>query len=1004
MAAGFVGRLLSLILTLGFAQASLSDGSFYRHESWEARSSSALKSHWNITNGLPQTSVRAISADTQGFIWVGTENGLARFDGIQFEIYNSRNTSALTSNWIDALHTDSEGRLWIATADGLVVREDNTFIRVGDSHVGTRATAFSQTEDGNLWMGAKGLWTIAKTGQTLSTPYQGQVKQLASHGNTLWILGDDNTISSYRNNQLHRSRLPDTGSGDPVSITSTAYGVYAATANKVFRLQVNARGELRTEDISSPPGVIATLGGMPSGNLMLFTEKGELWVHHNERQWRQLATTSTLQLQSRKPVTFTHADTIWIGTITSGLHAFWDSDVHKEGRGSLLESTQAWSFFVDQNLHAATDHGVFTRDTEGHWTLRIASAHLDGKASYSFWRDDATEWIGTRAGLYLRDRHSGAIRKSPTLGARQINNLIRDGDTLWIATNRGLFRYHIASRETTSIEKVAKQSIRTIFRDSQNTLWIGTEAGLVTLDADTWQWVELPVPGSVFVSGIAELSTGEIVIASYGEGLFIQDTGNQWTQLGLNEGLPFENLFSLSANDSQLWVSSGSGVFTLSTTELAQGNVVAKVVLRDDNTFPGRDRLRCCNGAGNNRSAIFDGRNFLPTLDGVLSVPLDRQKSVNSPVIVNGVMVDDHRLEVTLAERQISLSQERRNIQFAFTTPVFGNENVPSYRYRLVPSNPEWSYPADRQIAYFTNLPPGQSTFEVEARAAGNTWRSSAPIEITVKPTIWEMAAVRWLSLLLLAGGIWLMIRLRTRQLQLRAEQLEAIVAARTSDYERVNEQLVRTNAKLQKAAVTDALTGLHNRRFLQEQVPAILAGINRIHRDQPNTSLVCGVMMLDLDHFKAINDALGHDKGDEVLKVTAEVLRMSARADEHIVRWGGEEFFLVIPNIEITQLTLVQERIHSALSQISERVGLDQPITASIGISYLPWARETVSKQSWEHTIELADTALYAVKERTRNGSAIARPTALLTELQDWSIESTEGARAQGYWSIDCV
>ena len=998
------GRLLSLVLILGFPQASLADGSLYRHESWETRSSSALKSQWNITNGLPQISVHAISADAQGFIWVGTENGLARFDGIQFEIYNSRNTPALTSNWIDALHTDNEGRLWIATADGLVVREDNTFIRVSDGNVGTRAAALSQTDDGTLWMGGSGLWTIDKARQTPATFYQRQVKQLASHGDTLWILGEDNTITSYRDNQLHRSKPSIAGSDDVVSIISTAHNVYAATANQIFRLQVNAEGSVQSEDISRPPGVIATLGDMPSGTLMSFTQKGELWVYADEQQWRQLATTSVLPPQSSKPVTFTHADTIWTGTISSGLHAFWYSNVNKEGRGSPLESTRAWSFFVDQKLHAATDQGIFTLGTEGHWTRRISTDQLDGKGSYSFWRDDTTEWIGTRSGLYLRDRHSGAIRKSRTLGTRQINNLITDDGTLWIATNRGLFRYDSFSREIKSIDKLAEQSIRTIFRDSQNTLWIGTEAGLFTLDADTWQLVKLPAAGTVFVSGIVELATGEIIVASYGEGLFFRDNEHQWTLLGLNEGLPFENLFSLTASDSQLWVTSGSGVFTLSTTELAQGNGVASVVLRDDNTFPGRDRLRCCNGAGNNRSAIFDGRIFLPTLDGVLSVPIDRQESANSPVIVNGVMVDDHRLDVTMAESQVTLSQERRSIQFAFTTPLFGNENVPSYRYRLVPSNPEWSYPADRQIAYFTNLPPGESTFEVEARAAGDTWRSSVPIKITVKPTFWEMAAVRWLSLLLLAAAIWVIIRLRTRQLQLRAEQLEAIVAARTSDYERVNEQLVRTNKKLQGAAVTDALTGLHNRRFLQEQLPAILASTNRLYRGQRNTSLVCGVMMLDLDHFKAINDTLGHDKGDEVLKVTAEVLQRTARANEHIVRWGGEEFFLVIPNIEITQLTLVQERIHSALSQINGRVGIDQAITASIGISYLPWAGETVTKQSWEHTIELADTALYAVKEKTRNGSAIAIPTALLTELQDWSIESIESARTQGHWSIDFV
>ena len=997
-----VVQLLSLVLILGFTQASFADGNLYRHESWEDGGSSALKSHWNITNGLPQISVHAISADAQGFIWVGTENGLARFDGIQFEIYNSRNTPALTSSWIDALHTDNEGRLWIATADGLVVRENNTFSRVSDSNIGTRARSFSQTEDGTLWMGASGLWTIAKKRQTPATFYQGQVKQLTSHGDTLWILGDDNTIASYGQGQLHRSTLPAAGSGDLVSIIATAHGVYAATADRIFRLQVSGRGNVQSEDISSPPGVITTLGSMPNGNLMSYTQEGELWVYDNEQHWQQLATTNVLPPQSGKPVTFTHADTIWIGTTTSGLHAFWDSNVNKEGPGSALESTRAWSFFVDQNLHAATDHGIFTRDIEGHWTQRISNGQLGDKGSYSFWRDDATEWIGTRSGLYLRDRRSGAIRKSPTLGTRQINNLIRNGDTLWIATNRGLFRYDMSSRETESIEQFADQSIRTIFRDSANTLWIGTEAGLFISSADTWQFIELPAPGSVFVSGIAELPSGEIVVASYGEGLFFRDNENQWTQFGRDEGLPFENLFSLTASDSQLWVSSGSGVFTLLMPELAKGNVVASVVLRDDNTFPGRDRLRCCNGAGNKRSAIFDERVFLPTLDGVLSVPLDKQDIASSPVIVTGVMVDDHRLEFTGAQNQITLSHEQRDIQFAFTTPSFGNENITSYRYRLLPSNPAWSYPTDRQIAYFTNLPPGESTFEVEARAAGDAWRSSAPITIRVEPTIWEMAAIRWLAVLLLAAAIWVIIRLRTRQLLLRAEELEAMVAARTSDYERVNEQLVRTNEKLREAAVTDTLTGLHNRRFLQEQLPGLLASINRLYRDHPDTSLVCGVMMLDLDHFKAINDTLGHDKGDEVLAVAAEVIQTTARAEEHIVRWGGEEFFLVIPNIEITQLALVQARIHAALLQINDRVGIDRAITASIGIAYLPWAGETVSKQSWEHTIELADAAMYAVKKKTRNGSAIARPTALLAELQDGSIDSIERARTQGGWSID--
>jgi len=256
------------------------------------------------------------------------------------------------------------------------------------------------------------------------------------------------------------------------------------------------------------------------------------------------------------------------------------------------------------------------------------------------------------------------------------------------------------------------------------------------------------------------------------------------------------------------------------------------------------------------------------------------------------------------------------------------------------------------------------------------------------------------LGLWLLAIG-WLVVRWRTRQLKQQSRRLEQLVAERTADFERVNAELIATNQQLKLASITDTLTGLRNRRFLQEQLNTLLSGINRRLRDNKTPS-VCAVLIMDIDHFKHVNDTFGHDKGDQVLVATARALEAAARGEDYLLRWGGEEFVLVIPEIEPQHVVRVHERIHQAIADVGEDTQIGRPITLSIGIVLLPWLAERVDQREWEHSLELADLGLYAVKSSGRNGSAMVTATPAMSEHEDWSTSGLELARIEQKWGYE--
>lgn len=261
------------------------------------------------------------------------------------------------------------------------------------------------------------------------------------------------------------------------------------------------------------------------------------------------------------------------------------------------------------------------------------------------------------------------------------------------------------------------------------------------------------------------------------------------------------------------------------------------------------------------------------------------------------------------------------------------------------------------------------------------------------RPPIETLDAVLLLGFMLLFGMVPLalaalvnqqrrmsrrVLRLAIRDAEAQRQALESLVVERTRELHDANLMLANVNTQLETASQTDPLTGLRNRRYLTNQIPADLSFYDR---EQTRTGRADALLfaLVDIDHFKRVNDSHGHAVGDRILQQVSDVLTHLVRSGDYVVRWGGEEFLLVFRPIAREFVPVLGERLRAAVEGHRYDIGDGTvlPITCSIGMAEYPLYRDASHRLGWEQMIELADAALYWVKNNGRNGWAALRPTA---------------------------
>lgn len=237
--------------------------------------------------------------------------------------------------------------------------------------------------------------------------------------------------------------------------------------------------------------------------------------------------------------------------------------------------------------------------------------------------------------------------------------------------------------------------------------------------------------------------------------------------------------------------------------------------------------------------------------------------------------------------------------------------------------------------------------------------------------------ALFFITVLMQAGSLIHTSSLRTLIVGFRNEALSVFLSEEKAKEEELTLQLQKAHDQLQKISLTDDLTGLWNRRYLKVTIQKYVAQVLRNYRNfqqglekihSSNTDIV--FIMVDLDHFKVVNDTYGHGAGDQVLKQMSHLLKKSCRETDTAIRWGGEEFLVVSLNVQRENDTILVERIRQAVETNKFDIGKESPLhlTCSIGAAVFPFLTNCPEALSWEKAVDLADTCLYAAKRSGRN------------------------------------
>lgn len=980
-------RYLLVLMTLLALAVSFAPG--YSRATSVTAQTSLLKSYdqlhsrvWHTEHGLPQISVVAITQDQQGYMWLATEGGLAQFDGNKFTVFNAANSPLFTNPLLRSLFVTATGDLLVGSSDKLILRREHAFseLKLNGKSVGS-VEAIVENSAEQVFIAAQQLllWQDEQL-SVLPIPTR-PVTSLLADGEKLWIGGPGYLA-------LWQQHLPPAqqyqliyDQGQPgwliKAMQVNRQGLLLATAQGLWQYDANS-GEVSLAEPKIQDEV-----------LLLFKQQSTTWVatYHELFQFQDEQLLARFDISAAQGVPWlvsayqSKDGYLWFGSKTHGLMRLRADATANHAVASGIPDPYVWALqAAAKELLVGYNGGLASFDGE-RFSQLLSGSQLSHPVVYSLYRaQDGALWAGTRRGLNRISADYTEIKRYPSLDHIQINGVTQSADgTIWIGTFDGLYRLAADSQQpelmTALLEGVTNR-IRMVFTDSQDRLWLGTSAGAYVLQDGRLSQVNDPLLSSVYVSFITELTDGRILLGTFQHGFAYEDGQGGWHSVLPQQGLPTADVLFLAETPQGVLVSNFNGVYRLDSKVLHSGEVQARVIIDDSGAEAGVDGFRCCNGAGNSKGAVWHDKLYLPTLNGMVSIDLPAlQHDVTTPAaIIEQVAAAGQRLPYAPL---LHLAAAQRDLVFSFTAPVYYRPKALVFRYRLKGYEQEWVEVTDRRQAFYTNLPAGKFQFQVQVRYQGEGgWSDIAEQQLLLKAH-WYEEIWFYLILLLLALAIfYLFYRIWLQGLARQQQRLELMVQERTQQLDAANQQLAALNQRLQQQSVTDALTGLHNRHYLQQMLEPLLA---RARRQQ--SALQC--MLIDLDNFKQVNDLLGHQAGDVVLQQMAQLLKKLVRESDHLVRWGGEEFLIIMEHSETPESFL--QRLLQAMQDEPWSVSENLPfkISCSVGVVIYPVPGNI--SWSWAQALALADKALYQVKNSGKAGWLLLVPKARATEARSW-------------------
>ena len=920
-----------------------------------------VQSVWRAPQTLPHDDVTAIVQTRDGYLWVGTVEGLVRFDGVRSVVFDKSNTPAFANNWVRALLEDREGRLWIGTlGGGLVCRERGGFVRYGEGQglPSDVVSALWEDANGRVWAGTYGAGFLRfENGKFLREPgteaaARVSVRSLVGdRAGALWI-GTETGLYRFSDGALKRFGKEDGLTDDTViSLAADDGGLWIGTGAGGLNRLVGGRFT-RMQGLSHER--IWSLATDRDGNLWIGTDGGGL-----DRLSRGHVTVfSTKNGLANDYVWAIREDregNLWVGTNGGGLNCLKNPRIIPWTAREGLPSDFVWTIrrTGDGSLWLGTEDAGIARIRDG----GIAAFGLPGSAKCLLDRPDGSLWIGGTGGLHVWK--NGRIGPAIPIGAPEVIDCMaedRDG-ALWLGTNnRGIRRWKDGRLSAFSRENgLSGDGITSLLAARDGKLWVSSVGGL--------DWIQDGTPHaltkadglpSAYVTSVFEGPDGAIWAGTRGGLVRVKD--GRIASVTSRQGLLDDAIVvAILGDDGFVWMGTNRGLFR---TPLRQV---------EDVMAGRRDRVVCTayglddgmksvevNGTGRGGWKDPDGRLWFATRGGVVSVESTRLRRnlVPPPVVIEEAQADGRTLPEGGGWK---IPPGVRRLDFRYTALSLLSPSTTVFKHRLDGFDPDWVDAGRDRDTTYTNLPAGRYRFRVAAGNSDGFWNEEGVgIEFEIEPRFYERVGFRVLVVLFFAVVGPLYYSIRVRRLHRQRDELERLVTDRTAEVRAVNERLAHL-------AREDGLTGVANRRRFDEALDEEWR--RAIRYKSPLSHLI-----FDIDLFKSYNDVLGHLAGDDCLKAVARTTaEVCQRAGEVVARYGGEEFAVLMPNVLPEEARIVAETVRSRV----EASGIPHPassvgavVTVSVGVASI---RPAVGGSSAELVSE-ADRALYLAKESGRN------------------------------------
>jgi diguanylate cyclase (GGDEF)-like protein len=981
--------LLLLLLGLGFAGGPL--------RAAEPAGRCQFKAY-GPDQGLRDPAISCLAQDEQGFLWIGAENGLLRYDGVEFTKWTT--ADGLPASWVRRIFPIRGGGLWLATTRGLVRFQNG---RVTPARFGPKET-LGNPDKSLLDMDSQGrLWVLRHDGvyrQTNPTrldplperpPGRSQALACDPGRDCAYVAVDQSVWEHHPDGTWSDCGPLDLPPGEAIE------GLVVDGRSRLWVVGVRILrwrdpGETvfhdATADLPSAPFTESVIQRSANGQVWIPTNSGLLMVHGDAR--RVLGAASGLPCTWARTALVDREGSLWVVGPTLYRRLGGDS-VRGFTSADGLPNDVVWVVFRDRRgrLWAGTNDGLARLDPRG-WERLPGTA---GLAPSSLAEDGAGNlWMAFSNGpLFILpagemtptdEPYRDLLQRLPPLRARPPDKpdhpyalRLDQRGRMWIGDpGMGVFRVVLTARTpvlepayTEADAGVSQLVVVQIVEDEAGRIWAATNEGLLGWDGAVWRrWTTAQGLRHNYVAGIQPAGDGTLWLW-YMEPLGLSRVGvtgsglNELVHLDEEKGLASDRVYAaVRDRRGALWVGGDHGVDRLWKGQIAHIGRNAGLVGED-----------CC---ANGMWTDSGGDVWVGTSTGLARIVAGREPPVPlpPPAFVTRAVLGGRPLAPPFAGLP-ALDWRDASAEFAFASPSFVDEASLQFQVRLVGLEEAWRTTELRQVGY-ASLPGGRYRFEVRARHPGGSFGTIDGLSFDVRTAWWRSPWFVALAGLLAvglgaAGMLW-----RVRAIARQRDRLESVVTQRTGELQRANAKLAEANQSLQELSLTDPLTGLHNRRYLSLILPHDVARVQRLYKDAapdeplPNQDLV--FCMVDLDHFKRVNDTFGHAAGDVVLRQTAAVLRRAAREADIVIRWGGEEFLVVARGASREDASALAERVRAQTARQVLRLesGSEVRWTCSVGFAALPFHWRHPDWLDWDRVVAVADACLYAAKHAGRD------------------------------------